>query len=208
MAAPSYGMAPCRASQGCYHAANVGDSDGDGIPDDLDPYPNNQYNNSAWWYGGYYVIDGSSLFLPDQWHVNGDSDTDYDGIPDSVEVANGMDRLNPADADHLRYFGGQTDGISWKQAYDRHWLDALQDNSTDTDGDGMSDLYETVNGLDMYNPADAVDARIGYRNLGESVAMNDFILNIEPKNVNGVSAKDTKRHERKEFRSCHGSPAG
>ena len=30
----------------------------------------------------------------------------------------------------------------------------------------------------------------------------------DPKNVNGVSTKHTKGHERKEFRSCHGSPAG
>jgi hypothetical protein len=128
------------------------DTDGDGIPDVADPYPQDTYNGN---------------------------DTDGDGIPDAVEVAYGLNRYDASDASSIRYINGQTDGITWKQAYDHGWLDMLQDNVTDTDGDGMSDLYETVNGLDLHNPADAVDAPIAYLPSGTTATANDFILNIE-----------------------------
>jgi hypothetical protein len=45
--------------------------------------------------------------------------------------------------------------------------------------DGMSDLYEILNNLHPSDPSDAVDARIGYLNPGDPVAMDDHILNIE-----------------------------
>jgi hypothetical protein len=139
-----------------YYAAWA-DRDGDGIPDDVDPYPEETYNRT---------------------------DTDGDGIPDSVEVAYGLNRLNPADADHRRNINGETDGVSWKQAFDRGWLDVLQDHSADSDGDGMSDLYETINGLGVNNAADAIDAPVGHFELVNGVpvnppVMNDFVLNIQ-----------------------------
>jgi hypothetical protein len=64
--------------------------------------------------------------------------------------------------------------------YDHGWIDALQDNNTtDTDGDGMSDVYEVINGLNLNSPADAVDAPVGHLPEGATATMNDFILNIE-----------------------------
>jgi hypothetical protein len=128
------------------------DIDGDGIPDLADPYPEDYYNHT---------------------------DTDGDGIPDSVEVSHGLNPNDPADADQLRYIDGQTDRITWKQAYDRNWLDALQNNWTDTDFDGMSDLYGTVNGLDLHIAADAMDAPVSHLPPGTTATMNDFILNFE-----------------------------
>src|SRR5256885_1836106 len=34
------------------------DIDGDGIPDAADPYPSDFNNNTAWWSGGSFLIDG------------------------------------------------------------------------------------------------------------------------------------------------------
>ncbi len=198
--------------------AHFADADGDGIPDFVDPYPNNYFNGPGFFwppldaYGNastvsypmdadnhpvsftstaYYIdwLDMDNDGIPDVAdpypgdYYNG-NDTDGDGIPDSVEVAYGLNRYDPADANTIRHINGQTDGVTWKQAYDHHWLDTLQDSVTDTDGDGMTDLYEVLNGLNPYDPNDAIDAPVGHIEMmyGAPVrtpGLNDFILNIE-----------------------------
>ncbi len=194
------------------------DADRDGIPDTVDPFPSDRFNNtpgfvwppldysggatswtinvdnvpvtftSALYYTQWQDSDGDGIpdvADPHQADYYNGNDSDGDGIRDSVELAYGLNPYDPSDAAAIRYVyipqrqQYETDGLTWKQAYDRGWLDWLQDSTTDTDGDGMSDLYETVNGLDPHNPADAVDAPIAHLPPGATATMNDFILNIE-----------------------------
>ena len=98
-----------------------------------------------------------------------DMDDDNDGMPDSCEIRYGFDPLNPAD-------GGDTntDGDGASNVHEcRHGTDptATPANTVlpDRDGDGMYDAWESNNGLDSRNPADASldDDGDGYTNLEE-----------------------------------------
>ena len=60
------------------------DSDGDGVPDSEDAFPNDP-NESV-------DTDGDGI------GNNADTDDDDDGMPDDYEIANGLDPLNAADA--------------------------------------------------------------------------------------------------------------
>lgn len=61
------------------------DSDGDGVPDEDDAFPNDP-NESV-------DTDGDGI------GNNADTDDDGDSMPDDYELANGLDPLDPADAD-------------------------------------------------------------------------------------------------------------
>ncbi|MEQ1851986.1 MAG: hypothetical protein ABMA01_10380 [Chthoniobacteraceae bacterium] len=128
------------------------DTDNDGIPDVADPYPNDYYNGN---------------------------DTDSDGIPDSIEVQYSLNPNLAADAGTVRTINGQTEGLTWKQAYDTGYMNSFYDDGLDDDADGMSNLYEILNGLDRHIATDAVDAPVGHLEAGATATMNDFILNIE-----------------------------
>ncbi len=86
------------------------DTDGDGVPDFADAFPN----------------DSSETLDTDRDGIgnNADLDDDGDGMPDGFETANGFDPLDPADAD------------------------------ADADGDGFINLEEFQAGTDPQNAAD------------------------------------------------------
>lgn len=89
------------------------DSDGDGIPDLEDAFPNDPDESVD------TDFDGTG---------NGaDTDDDNDGIPDTVEIDNGLDSLDAADA------------------------------NDDADGDGISNLVEYQQGTDLNDEEDAGD---------------------------------------------------
>lgn len=74
----TFGYMPFTISSG------TGDSDYDGIPDGLDPFVSDSSNNSLWWEGNYYVIDGDSQrWITSAWTTYGDSDSD--GIPNALD---------------------------------------------------------------------------------------------------------------------------
>ena len=62
------------------------DSDGDGLYDDEDPFPDDPSNNPDPDTDGDGIPDGD------------DTDDDGDGIPDDVETEAGLDPLDPSDA--------------------------------------------------------------------------------------------------------------
>ncbi len=136
------------------------DSDGDLIPDlvevryglnrnvDLDAKNprtvNGQTDGLSWIVA--YVNDCLEVLIPD---------LDGDGIPNAVETQRGLNLSYAGDADYLRYVGGQTDGLSWRQAYDNGLMDTLLTPAQDTDGDQIPDLVEIKFGLNRNDPTDA-----------------------------------------------------
>ncbi len=90
------------------------DSDGDGVPNTQDAFPNDATE----------TVDSDMDGVGD----NADTDDDNDGMTDVFEDANGLDRLDAADADG------------------------------DADGDRISNLVEFQEGTDINDAADAGDA--------------------------------------------------
>ena len=119
------------------------DTDGDGVPDDEDAFPNDP-NES---------VDTDSDGIGN----NADTDDDNDAVPDG-EDAFPLDATESADTD--------SDGIG-------------NNADTDDDGDTMPDDFETSNGLDPLDAADAAgDADgDGFTNLEE------FEAGTDPQNV-------------------------
>ncbi|UJS26638.1 hypothetical protein [Thiothrix winogradskyi] len=140
------------------------DFDGDGVKDNLDPYPQDK-TNTAPDSDKDGVADDKDAFPNDPKETldtdkdgignNADPDDDNDGISDSDEATKGTDPLK-ADTDG--------DGVNDKD--DVFPLDATESKDADKDNigdnkdpdddnDGMPDVWETQYGL---NPLDASDA--------------------------------------------------
>jgi hypothetical protein len=92
-----------------------------------------------------FLIRGSGLV--DDLRLYAFADADGDNIPDDVEIANGLDPLDPADG------AADLDGDGLTNADEVVWGTDLQ--NPDTDGDTAPDGVEVRLGLDPLDPTDA-----------------------------------------------------
>ena len=141
------------------------DTDGDGLLDnDEVVHGTNLRSNDTdrdglgdWWEVNVYHTDpvgndtdGDGLSDYDevgQYHTSPtDDDTDGDSIPDGWEVTNGLNPINPGDANEDL----DGDGLANLEEY-RHNTDPMD---PDTDGDGYDDGYEVSHGTDPLDPTD------------------------------------------------------
>lgn len=169
-----------------------GDADNDGLPNSVDPFPNDGWNDNHYIYppatttllvnnlpkqfeptryNGFWndfdqdgIPDPADPYPSDQYNLN---DTDSDGIPDWAEALYPavLDRFNPNDAAQTR-----ADGITYFTAY-YYWMFPLDEPlqaTWDLDGDGMSDIYELLNGLNPWDYTDALDC-----------PAQDFVFNFQ-----------------------------
>ncbi|MDB6072800.1 MAG: hypothetical protein JWO89_440, partial [Verrucomicrobiaceae bacterium] len=111
------------------------DSDGDGIPDQADPLPEDSNNNSAWWQGGWYTIDGEYQTLAARLYRADAGDTDGDGIPDDIDPV-----PDSSSNWHTTYWGGGTFWINNQN----QWFSAgdYYGTGSDSDGDGIPDVAD------------------------------------------------------------------
>lgn len=154
-------------------AISIGlDSDGDGIVDSLDAFPNDSTETAD--SDGDGLGDNLELQLLTDPH---NSDSDNDSIIDSVEVALGTNPLsNDSDGDGIpddqelnlgqNPSSDDTDGDGVSDSEDAfpanpsEWLDSDGDGvgnnaDLDDDNDGMPDAWEVANQLDPLSPTDA-----------------------------------------------------
>ncbi|MDD5760276.1 MAG: thrombospondin type 3 repeat-containing protein [Desulfobulbaceae bacterium] len=73
------------------------------------------------------------------------TDSDNDGMPDEWEVQNGLDPLNPADAQ----LDADADGLVNLDEF----LNGTNPHNPDTDNDGFGDGLEVADGFDPNDPA-------------------------------------------------------
>ncbi|MDB6117366.1 MAG: hypothetical protein JWO08_1147, partial [Verrucomicrobiaceae bacterium] len=120
-----------------YYAAAYTDSDSDGIPDELDPYASDPWNNTgASWQGGDYVINGIATHFAPASYGGSWADSDGDGIPDQADPL-------PEDSNNNSAWwqGGWYTIDGAYQTLAARWYRA---DAGDTDGDGIPDDIDPV----------------------------------------------------------------
>lgn len=124
------------SAQSQFRVFSFQDSDGDGIPDDvelllgLDPY-----NPDS---------DGNGIH-------DGDEDYDNDGLGNAAEIAFGLDPLNP-DSDGNGILDGDEDPDHDGLSNRREALAGTDPSNPDTDGDGWNDETEVTGGSNPLDP--------------------------------------------------------
>ncbi|KPW04550.1 M4 family metallopeptidase [Pseudoalteromonas sp. P1-8] len=124
-----------------------------------------------------YIKDSSvssgldSVFIDNIFISNEFADTDGDSIPDSWEVANGLDPSNPDDAS----LDNDNDGLSNLNEF----LNQGDPNNLDTDGDQIPDGWEYEHGLNL---TDSTDAMLDSDNDGFS-NYTEFQLQTDPQDA-------------------------
>ncbi len=168
------------------------DSDGDGIPDVSDPSPFDKSNLTISQLKERYQQDYSfGDHVRDVFGI-GPKDTDKDGVPDSYELAHGMDPNNP-DSDRDGVLDGQelvqgtnplnpdTDGDLVLDGRDEAPLDPhVSSIGPDSDGDGVSDRMEKILGT---NP-------LKKDTDGDSITDNMDTYPLDPQNVGQIAPLD------------------
>ena len=118
---------------GQWHGSAL-DTDGDGIPDDLDPYPSDPNNNSFFWTGGDYTLNGIRQIFRSGWYAGSVTDTNSNGIPDSLEDW----FSNSGSHGTLQYWAGGTVLLNGQYStYNGVYYYAS--SVRDSDGDGIPD---------------------------------------------------------------------
>ena len=124
---------------GIWHVAGAGDADEDGIPEDLDPFPGDQTNNSFYWVGGAFTkynpgIGNIYHIFRSGWFAGVATDANTDGLPDVLDDW----FTNPSGHGTLQQFPGGTFLIQGAYStfeafsyYAASWADA--------DGEGLPD---------------------------------------------------------------------
>ncbi len=132
-----------------YYDGTWADTDGDGIPDPLDPYFDDAVNGNVQfhWQGGYFVVDNQGVLFADGDYNGVPDDNDNDGIPDSLDI-HLNDPANGNTTVEVFYWAGGSYYVNGTVAtwaagdYPGTWADA--------DGDGIPDS------LDL-NPGDSTN---------------------------------------------------
>ena len=126
---------------GVWHGSTI-DSDGDQIPDDLDPYPSDPSNRSFYWTGGSWTLYGITHAFKAGWYAGNGTDADNNGLPDVLEDW----FTTPSAHGTLQHWQGGTFSING-QSSTFNAVSYYSPLYTDMDGDGIPDE------LDPY-PAD------------------------------------------------------
>lgn len=157
----------------------VPDADGDGLPDEFDPYPAEAHNRSCLFPGGVWAIDGQERYFESAWFDAFDgtlADADGDGLPDLLDP-------HPQTQHNLSaWFAGGTwvvDGV--RCFWEGMWLPCAYESSSlpDTDADGLPDLLDA-------HPQDAENHSFWFN--GGLFTRNDLTLALRAGHYAGSSA--------------------